>query len=62
MQSTRHKSDKMATDPPDEDLTVVGMASNSFIWNPQIMATDQPAAGPCWTASEGIGHPFCHDN
>ncbi len=33
MQSTRHKSDKMATDPPDEDLTV-GTASNSFIWNP----------------------------
>jgi hypothetical protein len=33
MQSTRHKSDKMATDSPDEDLTV-GTASNSFIWNP----------------------------
>jgi hypothetical protein len=35
----------MATDPQDEHLTV-GTASNSFIWNPQIMATDQPAAGP----------------
>jgi hypothetical protein len=45
VQSTRHKSDKMATDPPDEYLTV-GTASNSFIWNPQITATDQPAAGP----------------
>jgi hypothetical protein len=33
MQSTRHKSDKMASDSPGEDLTV-GTASNSFIWNP----------------------------
>jgi hypothetical protein len=33
MQSTRHKSDKMATDPSDEGLTV-GTASNNFIWNP----------------------------
>jgi hypothetical protein len=33
MQSSCHKSDKMATDSPDDDLTV-GTASNSFIWNP----------------------------
>jgi hypothetical protein len=33
MKSTRHKSDKMASDSPDEDFTV-GTASNSFIWNP----------------------------